>query len=245
MSIDQIEHRHDWESQRERLSAYLDDQLSDAENAELTAHLATCERCGAELAELRGTIRLLQALPQPARPRSFAIPEGARAVHVASARRTLREPPASASPRWARVAQWAGTVAASVGILLLLGTALSGALMGGNERAASMPAAAHSSTTQNNTRYGTADRSATPTVSAPASSATAYAAAGQATTAPRSADTPTPATNNQPGNTFATHASPAASPVDGRAGLEITGAALLALGALGFLFGRRARSRTR
>ncbi len=105
MSIDQIEHRHDWESQRERLSAYLDDQLSDAENAELTAHLATCERCGAELAELRGTIRLLQALPQPARPRrargrSTRLQRGALSVSRQRRRLLAGHAWRSGSARW-------------------------------------------------------------------------------------------------------------------------------------------------
>ncbi|HEY7975335.1 MAG TPA: zf-HC2 domain-containing protein, partial [Ktedonobacterales bacterium] len=59
----------DWEPQCERLSAYLDGELTDSELAALETHLPTCEQCQRELAALRQTRALLRALPTPALPR--------------------------------------------------------------------------------------------------------------------------------------------------------------------------------
>jgi hypothetical protein len=46
-----------------RLSEYLDDELDDRERAELDAHLAACERCRADLGELRAVAARARALP--------------------------------------------------------------------------------------------------------------------------------------------------------------------------------------
>ena len=46
----------------DRLSEYLDDELDGAERLELESHLATCESCGATLAELRRVVGRAQAL---------------------------------------------------------------------------------------------------------------------------------------------------------------------------------------
>ena len=58
----------------EQLSALLDEQLSEQEQAECNAHLQTCQQCQRLLADLRQTVALLHALPQPALPRSFVLP---------------------------------------------------------------------------------------------------------------------------------------------------------------------------
>ncbi len=57
-----------------RLSALIDRQLSAEEQAQSEEHLRTCEMCQQQLAELRQTIALLHALPQPKLPRSFTLP---------------------------------------------------------------------------------------------------------------------------------------------------------------------------
>lgn len=57
----------------EQLSVFLDKQLSGQEEAEYTAHLHTCQHCSQALADLKQTVALLHALPQPALPRSFAL----------------------------------------------------------------------------------------------------------------------------------------------------------------------------
>lgn len=103
----------DWESQRERLSAYLDGELSPAERAALDPHLRDCEQCQRELAALRQTRALLRALPTPALPRDFSLP--AQPVVVERKR---------AAPAWARPAQAIGTIAAMIGLAFLFATAL-------------------------------------------------------------------------------------------------------------------------
>lgn len=47
----------------ERLSAFLDDELSDDDALEVTRHLAGCDRCLAELEDLRHARALLRGLP--------------------------------------------------------------------------------------------------------------------------------------------------------------------------------------
>ncbi|MGH2487125.1 MAG: anti-sigma factor family protein, partial [Ktedonobacterales bacterium] len=49
MSSGANDYHEDWDLQRERLSAYLDDELDTAERASLERHLAECEQCRAAL----------------------------------------------------------------------------------------------------------------------------------------------------------------------------------------------------
>jgi len=53
------------------LSAYLDEALSSEARASVQAHLDTCALCRTRLAELRGTARLIAALPSPVPSRSL------------------------------------------------------------------------------------------------------------------------------------------------------------------------------
>jgi hypothetical protein len=53
------------------LSAYLDGALSSEARAAVQAHLDTCALCRTRLAELRGTARLIAALPMPVPSRSL------------------------------------------------------------------------------------------------------------------------------------------------------------------------------
>lgn len=57
----------------EQLSALLDKQLSPQEEAQSEVHLRTCQQCQGILNDLRQTVALLHALPQPTLPRSFAL----------------------------------------------------------------------------------------------------------------------------------------------------------------------------
>ncbi|HEY7983598.1 MAG TPA: zf-HC2 domain-containing protein [Ktedonobacterales bacterium] len=148
-------HQRDWEAQRERLSAYLDHQLPADERAALERHLPACARCTVELAELRRTVAVLRALPAPALPRSFALPESAAAAESMGAsgrerpadgadrertgaalltplpaRQPRGTPPGGRPPRWSGIAQWAGGLAAVAGLVVLLGGALSGLPLG-------------------------------------------------------------------------------------------------------------------
>ena len=53
------------------LSAYLDNALSSEARASVQAHLDTCALCRTRLADLRGTARLIAALPMPVPSRSL------------------------------------------------------------------------------------------------------------------------------------------------------------------------------
>ncbi|HKV85940.1 MAG TPA: zf-HC2 domain-containing protein [Ktedonobacterales bacterium] len=117
----------DWDLQRERLSASLDGELDAAEREQLERHLVECERCRAILAELRQTRGLLRALPQPALPRSFMLP-----IETPANVRSIADAPSNAarsrmrSGTFSRLAQRVGSLAAAVGIVLLLGTWIAG-----------------------------------------------------------------------------------------------------------------------
>jgi anti-sigma factor RsiW len=90
------EHQQDWETQRERLSAFLDGELPTAERAALEAHLTGCARCAAELGELRQVVGILRALPAARVPRSFTLP--AAVPHGAPDSPPISATPISATP---------------------------------------------------------------------------------------------------------------------------------------------------
>lgn len=74
----------------EQLSAFLDKQLTPPEQAFFDAHLQSCQRCQGVLGELRRTVALLHAMPQPQLPRSFTLPAGISHVQVARPQPTRR-----------------------------------------------------------------------------------------------------------------------------------------------------------
>lgn len=237
-------HPDDWEAQRESLSAYIDGQLAPGERAALEEHIATCARCAAEIGDLRRTVRLLRALPAPALPRSFALPESATQP-VPARPATLRPPRRSAraarSAPWAGVAQWVGGLAAVAGLLILFSGALSGLPLGGHQTAAGMSAApdnvAHSpvsdrSATMAPTTQGTygANQSATGT---PANTAIGTGTPPGQTSVP----SPTQAGERQPPSTF-DRARAAPAPI-----LPLAGGGLALGGGLVFVAGSLARRR--
>lgn len=65
------EHQH---LTTEQLSAFIDKQLSVEEQGHVDEHLKQCEQCQLWLKELRQTVMLVHALPQPQLPRSFTLP---------------------------------------------------------------------------------------------------------------------------------------------------------------------------
>jgi len=108
----------------DRLSAYVDDELTDRERARVATHLATCEVCRADLRALRWTKDVLSHTPPVRVPRSFVV----REVDV-QARRPARKRPLLA-------AQWATAVVALLFVVVLGGDLLTGARMPFVERAA-------------------------------------------------------------------------------------------------------------
>lgn len=57
---------------RARLNDYVDRELPGTQRAELSAHLAECRDCAAELRELEHAVSLLRRLPDPELPPGFA-----------------------------------------------------------------------------------------------------------------------------------------------------------------------------
>ena len=160
-----MDHReHNWEQQREQLSALLDNQLDQQERAALEAHLRDCAECQAELASLQQTRALLRALPQPALPRNFtlslevAVEEPPAVGHAHQpASQPARHPRSLTSAReqrWKRpvqIMQWLSTVAAVLGLLLLCSNAFSSIHLAttgasGSTNAASAPQATNYAT---------------------------------------------------------------------------------------------------
>lgn len=215
----------DWERQRVALSALLDGELETGQRARLEGHLATCERCRAEYAALGRTRALLRALPQPALPRSFALPVDADPpVRSITETRTRR----AHAGAFSRTAQRVGSLVAAAGLILLIGswlTSFSG--LGSGARNAASKYAGGASSAQNGQSVTTASAPAhtppdfaastrAPEVGASATSATHVTAAS-----------PTPATTSGPSNDSAT--SVPVLPLTG-AGLTLGGVALVIAG---------------
>jgi anti-sigma factor RsiW len=96
-----------------RLSAYVDDEVSDRERRRIEAHLAHCGECRAELRALRWTVSLLRQAPPVKAPRLFVVREADLAKERRPARR--RAP--------LLVTQWA-TAAVALLFVLILGADL-------------------------------------------------------------------------------------------------------------------------
>lgn len=116
----------------EQLSALLDNQPEEAGEA-YRRHLASCQQCQQELAELRQTVNLLRALPQPALPRSFVLPAGIPQItsersnaqlepniHVLRSTNSSLQRARTRTSTGRKVLSLAGTLAAVVGILFVL-----------------------------------------------------------------------------------------------------------------------------
>lgn len=126
-------HTGDWDEQRERLSAYLDNELDEGEREALERHLPTCEQCQRTLDEFRMVRSLLRAMPMPAPSHSFVIPtEGTVPVPLAAATRDRSERAEHQQQRthrsiiWSSVAQAAGRFVAAAGMILVLGSVIMG-----------------------------------------------------------------------------------------------------------------------
>src|SRR5258708_13322802 len=109
-----------WERQREQLSACLDGELSEGERIALERHLQGCAVCQRALAELRQVRALLRALPVPALPRAFTLPESSAVPEsLPPAARRPAASPARLPP--AGAAQSVGTLPPAVRLVPLFG----------------------------------------------------------------------------------------------------------------------------
>ena len=132
----------------EQLSAFLDKQLPPAEQAVVDAHLHSCEQCRLALADLRATVALVRAMPQPALPRAFTLPVNVTPLPIQAAReerplhRPARgQPPARSGLR--RTMRFVSAIAAVLGLLFILSGLLPflsvGNTAGGASTTASVP----------------------------------------------------------------------------------------------------------
>ena len=229
-------HPNDWERQREQLSAYIDGELSAAERADLERHIPGCPECQEALGELRRVHDLLAALPMPKAPRSFALPLDTRLdtrLPAQPAQPASRQ--AATRKGRAGLIQWAGAIAATIGLFLLLSGVVTG-LLGSNSRQFAAPSGGKSSDTTL-----TGAQAQTPAATAP----------GQRT--PDFNSTQNPQVNDKatPGVTMTATPTSSATTVSRESTstgpdvpvLPITGGGLLVVGAGVYIFGRARRRR--
>jgi hypothetical protein len=221
-------HPTDWERQREQLSAYIDGELSAAERAELERHIAGCAECQEALGELRQVHDLLAALPAP-KARSFALPLDTRQDARPPVRLLEQARPPQPALRGARLTQWAGALAATIGLFLLLGGVVTGLLgSNGNLHDASSGGARPSLT---------GAQSQTPVATAPDQRTPDFNSTQQPQVSNGATPSATPTTGNKDVFTTVTHPEPG-FPI-----LPVTGAGLLVLGASLYVAGRSRRRR--
>ena len=160
----------------EQLSAFLDKQLTPQEQAFFDAHLQSCQRCQNALTELRRTVTLLHAMPQPQLPRSFTLPA------TLSQTQTARPQPQPArqgrvlSYTLQRTVRTVSTLAAAVAIIFILSGLLANVHPGGGETTSAGPV------------YGTKSNG---TVHSPAAEPDATKGAQAQGSTPRAVGTPT------------------------------------------------------
>ena len=111
-----------------QLSAFLDKQLTPQEQAFFDAHLRSCQRCQHVLADLRATIALLRAMPEPSLPRSFTLPAGLSQTPVARPQPLPLPAQQRRVPRYMlqRTVRAVSTLAAVIAVLFILSGLLAG-----------------------------------------------------------------------------------------------------------------------
>jgi hypothetical protein len=100
----------------ELLSPYLDGFLKPGEQKQIEAHLKNCVGCQAQLEELRGTINLLQGLPEVTPPAAFRNELRERLQQIEQERPTDR----AKAPKRAFY-KWPGFMAAAAVLVVALG----------------------------------------------------------------------------------------------------------------------------
>lgn len=114
----------------ELLSAYLDEEVTTDERQLIETHLPTCEACQQELASLRFTMALVQALPPRPIPRTFYVTEAMVAPQ-----------PKAQEAGWLGWLRGLAPFGAAIAALLVV-FVLARPLMVGTSGSATMPAAA-------------------------------------------------------------------------------------------------------
>ena len=238
----------------EQLSAFLDKQLTPQEQAFFDAHLQSCQRCQGVLGELRRTVALLRAMPQPQLPRSFTLPAGISHIQVArlqpqpaQQRRVLRY-------TLQRTVRAVSSLAAAVAVIFILSGLLTGVHLASNSGTgvSSVPVpgttngTVHSSTARPNLTRVPQTQGGTPKV---AGSPISNSHQTGTPTASSGATTPTPAPAATPAKRFTDGAVNPVNPptlppfldISQPAGRLTLGALLLLLSIVGIITTRRRR----
>ncbi|MDR7435246.1 MAG: zf-HC2 domain-containing protein [Armatimonadota bacterium] len=95
----------------DRLTAYVDGELTQEEAAEIAAHLAECAHCREVVSDLRAVQMLLRSLPEPSPDPSLLLQTRARLESIHAQKPSL--------PRWLIAGAVAVAVAAFVALLPL------------------------------------------------------------------------------------------------------------------------------
>lgn len=228
-----------------QLSAYLDNQLTPQEQALVVAHLRTCEHCQATLVDLRQMVAMLHALPQVEVPRSFVLPAAITPVPARPAPQETRVIPLSSRQRtWQhalrRSARFVSTLAAVLGLLLILSGLLAGLSFHGGS-ATSMAPVVRPATLSNQETQSHAAQDTTPNVARTPVQATGP---GGATATAKQSPTPVPTPTTKPSTGTSpppgqTQNLPPVLDLGTTAGRLSIGAALLVLSSISLILTRR------
>jgi anti-sigma factor RsiW len=119
MNKRQLDQRRDHQYVLERLSPYMDEQLSVQDRARVEAHLNACPSCRDELRTLQWTKDLLRQTPSVPLPRSFVIREADLAAKQTSSTRSASVRVARRAPAFAL--QWATALVAILLVFVVAG----------------------------------------------------------------------------------------------------------------------------
>ena len=241
----------------EQLSAFLDQQLTPQEQAFFDAHLQSCQRCQNTLAELRRTVALLHAMPQPQLPRSFTLPTGISHTQQPA----LLQPQPARQGRISRytlrrTVRAVSTLAAVVAVIFILSGLLANIHPGGGAASTAgsafsnvngpvhSPAAAGPEATGKTQAHGGTPRAAgTPNINGHETGTPKASPVTTPTPAPTPTSTPTQGVNNSSGTTGPPTLPPALDPGQPTGRLTL-GALLLLLSIAGLIATRRRRRNT-
>jgi Putative zinc-finger len=232
----------------EQLSAFLDKQLTPQEQAFFDAHLQSCSRCQNALGELRRTVALLHAMPQPQLPRSFALPAGIS--HIQAARPQPARQRRVLNYTLQRTVRAVSTLAAIFALIFILSGLLANVHLG---TGGSGTTASSSFNSNGSTQHATAEQNSTrvtqPQASTPRVAGTPTLGGlktGSPTRSPKATPIPTPRPTSTPsrGVSDGTTNPPTLPPVldlGQPAGRLSLGALLLLLSIVGIITTRRRR----
>ena len=229
----------------EQLSAFLDAQLSPAEQAEYNAHIESCQRCQGALASLRQTVALLRAMPQPAVPRSFALPAGVTYLQEPATRQgePAYTPARRGLPHYMqRSLRIMSTIAAVIGFIFLLSGVLPMLIHGGGTMttsagSATAPASPNNKAMQPNEKATNNAPTHTPNKTSPSAGSSPAGTPARGSTPAARTEPKKTSPNNQPPK----QAPPVPPIIDLSVPLvrQALGFALLVIGIIGVLLTRR------